>query len=73
MITAAASLAACGGGSGDSDSPVSNPRTTAPQLLSPADHGGGIGWENDDCMLCHPANDLEVAHEFSGTLAKSFT
>ncbi|WP_022850473.1 cytochrome c3 family protein [Limisalsivibrio acetivorans] len=73
VITAAVIITACGGGSGDSGSPLSESRTTAPQLNEPAAHGGGIGWESDNCMLCHPAGDLKDIHEYSRTLGDSFT
>lgn len=65
-------IAACGS-NGDSKSPVSSAKANAPQLTSPTAHGGGIGWQQKECFLCHPNNELKGIHSFSPTLGDSFT
>jgi len=74
LIIVSAFMAACGGGSnaGDTDSPVISTKGEAPQLAEPADHGGGYGWENDKCYLCHPVVELKGVHSFSPSLGQSF-
>lgn len=65
-------IAACGS-NGDGASPTSVTKANAPQLTEPAKHGGGIGWGNDKCYLCHPIPELKDIHKFSPTLGTSFT
>ncbi len=45
----------------------------APQLASSSDHGGGFGWKNDRCFLCHSIADLKETHDFGPSLAASFS
>lgn len=75
IIIAVMSLTvACGGGnSGDSDSPTRITKGDAPQLTTPESHGGGYGWENDKCYLCHPIVELEDIHDYNSNLADSFS
>ncbi|ADD67575.1 hypothetical protein Dacet_0795 [Denitrovibrio acetiphilus DSM 12809] len=64
---------ACGGSNtGDGASPVDASKGNAPQLIKPSDHGGGFGWENEKCYLCHTVAELEDAHDFSPNLIDSF-
>jgi hypothetical protein len=72
LTVAVAFAAACGSNSGDASSPVKVTKASAPQLTEPEDHGGGFGWENDKCYLCHPVVELEKIHDYSPGLAESF-
>jgi len=65
-------LIACGG-SGDGDSPTLSGSFDPPQLTDPTKHGGGLGWENEDCFNCHPITELSDIHSYNPDLADSFS
>lgn len=73
LVAAATILTACGSNKGDSASPLRESKSSAPQLLEPSDHGGGFGWQNDNCFLCHPVRELTDIHDYSAKLADSFS
>jgi len=74
LITAAALITACGStNTGDGDSPIREAKASAPQLVEPEDHGGGFGWQNDNCFLCHPVVELTEIHDYSVRLPASFS
>jgi len=73
IIAVVAMTVACGSNKGDNDSPTKVSKLTAPQLTQPSDHGGGFGWANDKCYLCHPVVELKSIHAYSPALGESFT
>ncbi|PLX71693.1 MAG: hypothetical protein C0602_00400 [Denitrovibrio sp.] len=72
LIITAVFLAACGSNSGDASSPLRESKASAPQLLEPENHAGGIGWQKTNCISCHPDAQLEDIHEYSSMLSASF-
>lgn len=73
IIAAISITVACGGGNqGDTDEPTVVTKLTAPQLTTPESHGGGFGWANDKCFLCHPVSSLKEIHAYSPRLGASF-
>lgn len=61
-------LAACGNNSSGNTSAPKN-FIGIPQLVEAKSHNG---WERSDCVLCHPAPQLNDIHSFNKKLAKSF-
>lgn len=73
LITVFAAVSACGSNSGDPESPLRESKSSAPQLLTPGDHAGGYGWDNENCFLCHPVKQLNDIHDYSDSLGASFS
>lgn len=66
-------IISCGSSGGDHPSPTySDNNFVAPQLVSPASHAGGIGWNKSNCIQCHTADKIKAIHSFNPNLYESF-
>lgn len=73
-------VSACGSTNNDTDpsdaetaSITNRLGAVAPQILRSVDHGGGIGWKKDKCILCHTMTELRSVHEHCLALPASFS